>query len=403
MGGGQVETFDEAAGRVGDQIGPVRLRRRRARGLDDLEIDSVVGVGADHPAVAPVIRVIANGDDARLQHHRLGGRCRGGDITGFRRFLVLDADQDELIVGGAAHADEHAVVGLFIDQCGFAAARRATEDLVRAAVVVAVGPEDPLAVGREDEVAGGAVDHIRQNLARGDVLDVNLVDLGPLGVLGIGEQGVVGAVGGGRHFRIGLAFGQDIGVQQQLRGRSHDEILRHRLAVHHPCALAFYSHVAGVLIAGLVFDVVVPAAIGRGHRTVVFLDATAHLGEHRLLQRQGGGHHGLAIGVLGRQMLLDLGLDQGRVAQNRLPVVVLHPLIVIGSGAAQLFDDDRYLLGDGRLGHRGSGRLAGEGRGGRGGQGRGCRGHDHLPTVHRSLPAFEGQGRTLRASDDEGQ
>ena len=171
---GQVQTLDEATGRVGHQIAPMGLGWRLGRGLDDLEVDGVVRIRADHPPVAPVVGVVANRDHARLQHDWLGRGRSGRDVAGFGRFLVLDAYDDELVVGRAAHADEHAVVGLLIDQGGFTAARRATEDLVRAAVVVAVGPENPLAVGREDEVAGGAVDHIRQNLARGDVLDVDL-------------------------------------------------------------------------------------------------------------------------------------------------------------------------------------------------------------------------------------
>ena len=387
MGVGQVQAFDEAARSVRHQIGPVRLGRRRGRGLDDLEIDGLVRIGADHPAVAPVIDVIANGDHPRLEHNGLGRRSRGGNVARLRRFLVLDADDDELVVGGATDADEHAVVGFLIDQGGLAAARRTTEDLVRAAVVVAVSPEDPLAVRREDKVAGGAVDHLGQHLAGRQVLDVDLVNLGTLGVLGKGEQRVIRAVACGRHFRIGLALGQFVGVQQQLRGRRHDEVFRHRLTIHHPGALTLDAHVAGVLIAGLVFDIVVPAAIRRRNRAVVFLDAAAHLAEHRLLQGQGGGHHGLAVGVLGGQVFLDLGLDQGRIAQDRLPIVVLHPLIVVGPGAAQLFDDDRDFLGDGRLRHGGSGGLTGERGGGRDGEGGRRRGDDQLPTIHRTLPA----------------
>ena len=383
----QVQAFDEAARRVRHQIGPVRLGWRCGRGLDDLEIDGVVRIGADHPAVAPVIDVVAGRHHARLEHNGFGCRSRGRDIARLGRFLVLDADDDELVVGRAAHADEHAVVGFLIDKSGLAAARRATEDLVRTAVVVAVGPENPLAVRRENEVAGGAVDHLGQHLAGRQILDVDLVDLGTLGVLGIGEKAVIRAVARGGHFRIGLALGQLVGVQQQLRRGSHDEILRHRLTIHHPGALTLDAHVAGVLIAGLVFDVVVPAAIRRGNRAVVFLDAAAHLAEQRLLQGQGGSHHGLAVGVLGGQVVLNLGLDQGRIAQDRLPVVVLHPLIVVGPGAAQLFDDDRDFLGDGRLRHGRSGGLTGERGGGRNGEGGRRRGHDQLPTIHRTLPA----------------
>ncbi len=88
-------------------------------------------------------------------------------------------------------------------------------------------------------------------------------------------------------------------------------------------------------------------------------------------------------------MVTDIGLDQLGIAQHGLPVVVLHPLIFIGTGAPQLFDGDRDFLGDGRngTGHSGSGSLvyrtgAGEGR--RCSQKTGCgAGSNKFAAIHR--------------------
>ena len=371
----QGRALDEPARRVRHEVRPVRLTGRVGRRLDDLEVDGLVGVGADHPPVAPVVRVIAAGGHPRVQHPRRPGHVVGRQVADLGGLLVLDRDQHEPVVGAAPDADEHAVVVFLIDQGGLAAAGRATEDLVRAAVVVPVGPEDPPAVRREGEIAGRRLDRVGQHLAGGQVLHIDLVHLGPLRVLGVGEQGVVGAVVGGADLGIGLAGREGVGVEQHLR------IAR---------AGAGLAHESGVLIPGLVLGEILPRPVGRRHRTVVFLDAPLHLLEHLGLQRQGRGHHRLAIGVLGGQMFLDVRLDQGRIAQHRLPVVVLHPLVVVDPDAAQLFDPHRDLLRDGRdgggLGHRNSGSAGGGGQGGRRDGGRG--GDEQVAAVHRVGPPW---------------
>ena len=190
----QRHALDVTARRMRDEIGPVGLARSARRGFDNLEIDRVVGVGADHPAIAPVVGVIQPSGQARLQNDRRGGRGRSRDGPGLGRFLVGDRDQDKGVVSGAANAHEQSVVLLLIDQGRLAATRRATENPVRPSVVVTVGPEDPLAVGREGEAAVGRADRVGQDLAGREIPDENLVHFGPLRIFRIGEECVVGAV-----------------------------------------------------------------------------------------------------------------------------------------------------------------------------------------------------------------
>ena len=90
--------LDEAARRMRDQVTPVGLARRRRRGLDDLEVDRVVRIGPDDPAVPPVVGAIEPCDQARLEHARRGGGRVARHIARLRRFLVLDADHEEAVV-----------------------------------------------------------------------------------------------------------------------------------------------------------------------------------------------------------------------------------------------------------------------------------------------------------------
>jgi S1-C subfamily serine protease len=129
---------------------------------------------------------------------------------------------------------------------------------------------------------------------------------------------------------IGLARGQRRLVQQHL------------LAV---VASARPPGVDRVLGPGVIADVVVPRPVRGGDRGVVLLDATPHLGEQLRLQRLGARQHRLGVGVLGLQVRPDVGAQRLRVAQHLLPVVVLHPGIVVDAHAAQLLDPLRALLG----------------------------------------------------------
>jgi hypothetical protein len=340
-----------------------------------LEVDGAVRIGQDHETVAPVLQLIAHAHAARLHHARLGRGVRRGDQAVFAGLLVLAGDADVGAGPAGPHADEHAGVGFLIDQHILAAACGATVDLRRSPVLVAEGPEQPLGVGREGEVAGGALDRSRQNLARGQILDLDDVIFRALRILSPGVQGMVRAVLRAAHVIVVVGLGQGVHVDQDL------------LAV---LASARPTGVQRMLGPDLVPGVVFPVAVGGGDRAVVLLDAALHLLEQGVLEVFGGGQHGAGIGVLGVQMLADVGAQHRRVAHDRLPVVVLHPEVVVGPGAAQLGDAVGVTAGDGRLGHRNSGLLAGPDRAARGGEGRrGGDGHDHLTAVHPRFPELD--------------
>jgi hypothetical protein len=55
--------------------------------------------------------------------------------------------------------------------------------------------------------------------------------------------------------------------------------------------------------------------------------------------------HGGAVGIFVQQGVFDVLFDQCGIAQDGLPVIVLHPVIVVGANPAQLFNRMR-LLGD---------------------------------------------------------
>ena len=75
-------------------------------------------------------------------------------------------------------------------------------------------------------------------------------------------------------------------------------------------------------------------AIGRGHAGIVFLDPPAHFLDQRLLQGPGMAEQAFGIGVLRLEIFADIRVEDRRVAQHLLPVVVLQPGIVVGHGDA---------------------------------------------------------------------
>ena len=289
--------------------------------------------------VVPVLDLVADADLAGMEHDRRRRRGRGGDDQRLAGLLVAARDDDELVRRRDPDADEEAFVRFVIDQhvvLGRALGRAAV-DLGRTTIVVPERPVDPLAVGREAEVARGALDRALQDLARSQLLHVDAVDLRPLLIDGVGVELVVRRMAGRADLVEGLALGLLLFVEQDLLGAAADR-------------LAGMNRVLRALLeAGVVLERTV---LGR-NAGVVLLDATFHLLEHRRLQRFGRGEHGLGVGVLGGQVLLDVGLDQGRVPQDLLPVVVLHPGIVVDAGATQLLDGLGNLLRDRRNGASG--------------------------------------------------
>ena len=338
--GERLETGDVAARTVRDPVGPGRLGRDRRGAGHQLEVHGAVGVGVDDPAVGPVVGRVFHADLARLDQDRGGGRIGGRNDPAFAGFLVADPDDDVAVVGGDAQAQEHAVVGFLVDQHVVPAARRPAEDLGGPGVLVAPDPEQPPAVGREDQAAVGALDRRSQDLAGRQVADADREIFRALLIDGPGVEGVVGTVLGRADLEEGLALAERLLVEQHLFAPLHARL-----------RAPWAARVDRMLSADLVTDVVVPGAVGLRDRAVVLFDPPLHLGEHLGLQGFRSGQHGLGVGVLRLKVLADVGPQRLGVAQDLLPVVVLHPAVVVDADAAQLLDAPGALGGDGRLGN----------------------------------------------------
>ena len=133
---------------------------------------------------------------------------------------------------------------------------------------------------------------------------------------------MVGAVAGGSNLEEGLALGQVVLVQQHLLGPT----------------FASGARMYGVLGAQGIAAVVGIGAVRRGDGAVVLLDAPLHLGEQDGLKVLRPGQHRAREGVLGVQMLADIGAQHLGIAQHLLPIVVLHPGVVVGPRTAELGD-----------------------------------------------------------------
>ncbi len=126
---------------------------------------------------------------------------------------------------------------------------------------------------------------------------------------------MIGAVGDIGDAEIGVRLGERVAVDQDLL-----------LAAAPAVGLAAEQ---GMLAADLVARVVGEGAVRRGHARIVLLDAALHLGEERLLQRLGVGHHRLGVGVLRLEMGADLRIEHRGIAHHRLPVVGAQPGVVV--------------------------------------------------------------------------
>ena len=104
----------------------------------------------------------------------------------------------------------------------------------------------------------------------------------------------------------------------------------------------------------LIADIIVPRAVGGGDGAIVLLDPALHFGEQLGLQGLRALEHIGGVGVLSDEMLADIGAKHFGVAQHLLPVLVLHPGIVINSGAAKLGNGFGVTAGGGGLWGHGS-------------------------------------------------
>ena len=108
---------------VRHQVRPVLAARIGNRRRDDLEVLGAVGVGQDEEDVAAFLDVVFETGLARRDHFRLGVGIIGRHDPVFRRFVVVDGNEDPFVRTAAADTHEEARVGLLVDQLVFRAIR----------------------------------------------------------------------------------------------------------------------------------------------------------------------------------------------------------------------------------------------------------------------------------------
>ena len=148
---------------------------------------------------------------------------------------------------------------------------------------------------------------------------------------------------GGTHAEEGLALGLGLLVQQDLLGT----------------VAPLPTDVRRVLGTGGVAGEIDEGSIGLRCRGVVLADPPRHFPEEGVLESLRRSQDRPGVGVLGFEVPANLGLQDGRVPQDLLPVLVLHPGVVVGPGAAELDDCLRLASGRGRPGRRVGSHAAG--------------------------------------------
>ncbi len=235
--------------------------------------------------------------------------------------MAGDGQHQPGVAARAADVDVEALVRLLEDQLVPVRAQLVAVEAVRALGLVLDGVEERAAVGRP-----GRRDHLldpQGQLPAGlEVLDLQGV-LPEAGLVGrVGQQPVVVADHGQAQGHEGLALGQGVDVEHELRGR-----------VRAPGAAQQQRVLPALLGAGRVPEAALPV----GRALVRLLDAPEHLAVERLLQAGGGLHDGVGVGVLGLQV--------GGHGGVRL---VAQPEVVVLAGLAVDHFDARAAGGHGR-------------------------------------------------------
>ncbi len=263
--------------------------------------------------------------------------------------MVIDGDEDEIIEPGAGDPHEEAGVGLLVNQDILALGCREAmvEDLAGPVVVVHCGVEEPLAIGRPGGTATGVLDQVGRIRAGCEISDLEGEEFRTLVVIPPDHRLVIGRMTGTGQTKIGFAMGFPVTIKRDLL----------------IAAAARNAEILRLLATGDIAHPVEPGAIGRRHRTVIFLDAAAHFGKQCLLQRLGVRHRRLLVEVLRLQMGADRRIEDGRILEHRLPVVIAHPGVIIRAR------NTVTSVGYGSLGSDRGNRQVFEGRQFRGGQG----------------------------------
>ena len=157
--------------------------------LDQPEVERVV-VGADHPAPAQMIGVVAQAGPARKHDLRRGGRRvrgYGQDLGGVE---PADLDDDVLARGAPANVGEKGLVLFVVDQ-GIGALVAAHDVPVHRAALQELGilldVEDSPAVVGPDDGFEHTLDRLLKDLAARQILEAQRAHSTPDGILGPGE------------------------------------------------------------------------------------------------------------------------------------------------------------------------------------------------------------------------
>ncbi len=332
---------------VGDQRRPV-LRRR---GRDGCGAELEVGPGAvvedqeDVPAgddgvVEVVLQPLApRGEDPPAG---LGGVGVEEAVLG--RGLGAGGDDQEPVAAGPAHAHVEPAVLLGVDQLvvGLRGAQRVPPDLVGTPGVVDGRVVEVGALAVPGGTPEDADDLVTQQLTGLQVLDPDRVALVAPDVGGVGQQPLVGAHRGPAQGEEVVALGELVEVEEQLlagEGRLVGRAVLGRGGRGPVALVGDRDAAAGAVLLALEGTRVVPVpADPGGDRQVGLQRARLDLLEDRLPQVGEVRGALLGVGVLGLEVLLDLG-----------GVLVTQPLVVVGAGQAVDLGGGGALVGDRRL------------------------------------------------------
>ena len=207
---------------------------------------------------------------------------------------------------------------------------------------VLAGVEHRLVVGGPRGPSGGQRNLVRQQLARGEVLEANRVLATAHGVHTEGDEVVVVAHPHAAHGEVIVPLGHLVLVE-------HDLLLTGAVLVA-DLITSRLAAVDGVFLALLVPGVVPVSAVPDRHAAVILLDAADDLIEERLLQSFRVGQLGIDVVVFRSEVIQHLLRLVIRCLRLLLGIAEAHPEIIVHPGVPVLGHFKRHLLG-----HRGHG------------------------------------------------
>jgi hypothetical protein len=304
----RMEVLDEHIGAVRHEVVPggPTLGHLGVAHLSELVVLGVP-VGADDPAIADVIGLVAELALARRDHGPLPGPGGAGAALLVADRRLLD-DANVLVVTGAGDADVEGVVPLLVHELVGGRGRpqhvrldalaeqrhRVLLDIIDGAVVVGPG-----------EVGFDIGDVVGERLAGCEVFDLKRVLAAADGIERVGEQAIVLA-------------------DCPVADREEAVALRHRRLVEHHLLFRFQrAGLAGehrIVLPRLEACIIPVTAVADRDGGIVLLDVADDLLEQLILQRLGRSEHRVGVGVLRRQVS-----EHVRI----LPRVIAQPIIWI--------------------------------------------------------------------------